>query len=75
MAMPTHAQIARDLVIKAAPGVFARGALAAVTHHDTTDLERMLPGVRFSSRPTGPDRWELTGVCVDGSTVTWDVGA
>lgn len=71
--MPTHAQIAREVVGKAPSGVFARAALDTVTRQDFTTLERMLPGVRFANRKVGPNQWELVGTCADGSVVVWGV--
>jgi hypothetical protein len=71
----THAQIARTVVARSAPGVFARAALEAVTLGSHLTLERMLPGVVFANRKVGPDEWELVGTCVDGSTCVWRVGA
>lgn len=69
--MPTHAQIARQLVAKAPPGVFARAAVDVITRQDFTTLERMMPGVRFASRKVGPDETELIGTCADGTVVVW----
>ena len=69
----THAQVAKMVVGRAAPGIFARAALEVITQSDYTTLERMLPGVRFAHRKTGPDEWELVGTCADGSVVVWRV--
>lgn len=71
--MPTHAEIARNMTIRMADGVFAHAARDAVTHADFTTLERMFPGMRFRARPLGPDAWELSGHGDDGSTVLWTV--
>lgn len=72
--MPTHAQIATNLVAKLPPGVFGRGALAAIQHQDFTTLETMLPGVRFATTKVGADEWQLAGACEDGTTAIWRVG-
>lgn len=71
----SHAQIASLLVSRLPAGVFAHAARDGVMHRDFVSLERMLPGVKFEVLKPAPDRWELTGVCEDGSIVTWDVGA
>jgi hypothetical protein len=71
---PSHAQIAARLVDRLPPGVFARAALPAVMHRDFVPLEQMLPGVKFEVAKPRADQWELTGVCEDGSVVTWGVG-
>lgn len=71
---PNHAEVAKRLVASLPPGVFGRAAVAAATHRDFTLLERMLPGVAFSIFKTGPDLWELSGKCRDGSTVVWQLG-
>lgn len=72
--MPTHADIARNLVAKLPPGVFAHAARDAVIHQDFVTLERMLPGVGFATDKVGSDEWQLVGACTDGSTVIWRVG-
>jgi hypothetical protein len=69
----THAQIARR-IMASSPNAFAYGARDAVLYNDFVKLEAMLPGVKFTSRKTGQDQWELVGACHDGSIVTWDVG-
>jgi hypothetical protein len=69
----THAQIARN-IMASSPNAFAYGARDAVLHNDYMKLEAMLPGVKFTSRKTGQDQWELVGACHDGSIVTWDIG-
>jgi hypothetical protein len=69
----THAQIART-IMASSPNAFAYGARDAVLYNDFVKLEAMLPGVKFTSRKTGQDQWELVGACHDGSIVTWDVG-
>lgn len=71
----THAQIARNLLAKQPVGVFAHAAQPAVLRGDYSLLERMFPGVKFASRKTGVDRWELVGTCTDGSVIVWGVGA
>jgi hypothetical protein len=71
----THADIACRLAATLPPGVFGRGARDAITHQDFVMLERLFPGVCFTTRKTGPDEWELAGVCEDGSTALWQVGA
>lgn len=71
----TDAQIAKMVVGRAPTGVFARAVLPAVTRQDFTELERMLPGMRFGIRKTGQDSWELAGTAADGSTCLWEVGA
>lgn len=70
----THAQIARNVVAMAPPGVFARAALPVVTQGSFVALEKMLPGIRWASRKLGPDKWELVGTCVDGSSCIWILG-
>lgn len=72
--MITHAQIARNLLAAAPPGVFAAGARDAVADGDFTTLESMLPGVVFANRRINSDEWELVGTCADGSVVVWRVG-
>lgn len=69
-----HAEIAKTLVAALPAGVFGRAAMAAAMYQDFRLLERMLPGVRFTILKTGPDLWELAGVCNDGSTVIWQLG-
>lgn len=71
----SHADVAWRLVAALPPGVFARAARDGVMHRDFVALEQMLPGVRFEVLKPAADRWELTGVCADGSVVTWGVGA
>lgn len=71
----THAQVAKMLVAKSPPGVFARAVLPAVTQNDFTILETMLPGMRFAVRKVTQDEWELAGTAADGSTAIWRVGA
>jgi hypothetical protein len=71
----THAQIARNILVKAPPGVFARAAQDAVIRNDFTTLERMFPGMRFAHRKVDQDEWELVGTATDGSVVVWRVGA
>lgn len=73
--MATHAQVARQILAKAPPGVFAHAARDAVVHQNSATLERMFPGVAFAHRKVGPDEWELIGSCADGSVVVWRVGA
>lgn len=70
----THAEVAKDLVAKLPPGVFAHAARDAILHLDFTLLNRMLPKVDFSATATGPDEWQLAGTCGDGSVVIWRVG-
>jgi len=74
-ATASHGEIASRLVSLLPPGVFAHAARDGVMHRDFTALELMLPGVRFEVLKPAADRWELTGVCADGSVVTWGVGA
>jgi hypothetical protein len=71
----SHGEIASRLIDRLPPGVFAHAARAAVIHHDYLSLEGMLPGVKFYAVAQGPDSWILTGICEDGSIVTWGVGA
>lgn len=71
----SHAQIAKEIVAKAPAGVFARACSEVVTGASYLTLERMLPGVKFASRKTGPDQWELVGTCTDGSVCIWGIGA
>lgn len=70
----SHATTAKNLMASLPPGMFARAALPAVMREDYSLLERMLPGVRFSSVAVGPDVWELNGLCADGSVIMWQVG-
>lgn len=70
----SHANLAKSLVDTLPPGVFARAALPAVMREDYSLLEHMLPGVRFSSVAIEQDRWELNGLCADGSVVMWHIG-
>jgi len=70
----THADIAKRLIDKLPPGVFAHAARDGVLHQDFVKLERMLPGVRFATLASGPGEWELAGTCEDGSTIVWQVG-
>lgn len=74
-ATASHGQIASRLVARLPAGVFAHGARDAVMHRDFTALELMLPGVRFEVLKPAADHWDLTGVCADGSIITWGVGA
>lgn len=73
--MPTHAQIARQLIGNLPPGVFGRAARDAVIHQDFTTLNSMLPEVGFTAVQVAPDEWALVATCGDGSVVTWQVGA
>lgn len=75
MSGATHAQIAKLLLSRTDPRVFAHAARDAVIDRNFTTLERMFRGVTFDCRATGPDQWELVGACADGSTVVWGVGA
>lgn len=72
--MPTHANIAKKLVDKLPPGVFAHAAREATQHEDFTTLNRMLPEVEFTVLRTAPDEWQLYGSCGDGSVVGWLIG-
>jgi hypothetical protein len=74
-ATASHGEVASRLVARLPAGVFAHAARDGVLHRDFTALEQMLPGVRFEVLKPAADRWELTGVCADGSVVTWGVGA
>lgn len=71
----THAQIARSLLATMPPNVFAYAAREGVINGDYTRLEQMLPGMKFASRKTGTDLWELVGTAADGSVCVWGVGA
>lgn len=73
--MATHAQIARNLLVGQSDGVFAHAARDAVIDANFATLERMLPGMKFATRPTGTDQWELVGTAADGSVAVWRVGA
>lgn len=72
--MTTHADVAKGLIDKLPPGVFAHAALYAILHQDFVILNGMLPGVSFAVDKVGPDEWQLAGVCADGSTCIWRVG-
>jgi len=72
--MATHADIVSKLAMQKAPGTFAHAARNAVAHQDFITLERMFPGVRFSTHKVAADEWQLFGVCEDGSTVVWRIG-
>lgn len=71
----SHAEIASRMVSRLPRGVFAHAARDGVMHRDFLGLEAMLPGVKFEVQKPAADRWELLGVCEDGSVVTWGVGA
>jgi hypothetical protein len=72
--MATHAQIARNLLVGLPDGVFAHAAREGVLNGNYAELERMFRSMKFASRKTGPDLWELVGTASDGSTIVWQVG-